>query len=210
MPIAAEKEDGTEVQAFLPEEVDAKVAEAVAAAQAEGKTALEVKEAELAEMKRLNAERGENFTQYSKMTEEQKKAFDANTTNLLKREEALLTEVDSLKTTISKKEETERSASKNGALAAIHGGKEDVKKNLEEQYALLTGMPETTQEEINARASAAARLAGIQIDPRNPLYVPMNGEAPKYKENKEFVETPEGTQAADMVRGAMGLPNPKK
>ncbi len=162
-------------------------------------------ETELAEAKRLIAERGENFTAYSKMSEEERKVYDANTTNLLKREENLLTELAGVKTTLAEKEEKEKTSLKTNALSNIHQGDEATKTKVEAEYALLTGMPETTQDEINARAQKAALLAGIQIDPRNPLYIPVNGEAPMHKDKKEFVETPEGTQAMDMVRDAMGI-----
>lgn len=203
------EKEGEEIEVFTADEVTAKANEAVEAAKAEATTALQAKEAELAEARKLLAEKNDNFQKYNEMTEEQKKAFDANTTNLLKRIDAATTEVETLKKTLSDKEVRERDSAKTGALSSFHGGKEDVKKVLEEKYALLAAMPETTQEEINARATAAARLAGISIDSRNPLYSPINGEAPRYKDTKEYVETPEGKEAAQLVRQAMGLPEPK-
>lgn len=173
-------------------------------------TNLSTKEAELGEVKRVLAEKGENFTAFSKMTEEQKKVFDVNTLNLLKREEVLMNELEGVKTTLAQKEEREKTSAKTNALNLIHQGDEATKKKVEDEYALLTGMPETTPDEINARARKAATLAGIQIDPRNPLYISVSGEAPKHDANKEYVETPEGSQAAEIVRKSMGLPEAKK
>lgn len=166
-------------------------------------------EADLAEARRINMERGNDFKAFSKMTEEEKKVYDANTLNLLRREENLTNQLTDLSTKLTDKEKKENDSAKNNALTNLHHGDEASKKLLEEKYALLTGMPETTAEEINAKAGAAAKLAGIQIDPRNPLYTQFNGEAPKYNADKQFVDTPAGAAAAAAVRAAMGLPEVK-
>lgn len=165
---------------------------------------------QLAEAQRISAEKGENFKKFSEMTAEERKVLDVNTINLLKREEQLSTEVSTLTTKLTEKEKRENESAKTNALSSIHHGEEVSKKLLEEKYALLTGMPETTPDEISARAKEAAKLAGIQIDPRNPFYTAINGEAPQYKPKEEFVETPKGAQAAAAVRDAMGLEQPKK
>lgn len=172
-------------------------------------TALTSAQTELADLKRINAERSNDFKSFSKMTEEEKKVYDANTINLLKREEALSNTVSDLTSKLTEKEKRENESAKTHALSSIHHGDEKSKTTLEEKYALLTGMPETTPEEISARAKEAAKLAGIQIDPRNPLYSPINGEAPQYKPKEEFVETPKGAQAAALAREALGLEQPK-
>ena len=74
------EKDGEEITVYTQQEVDT-------AKEAAIKEAIGAKEARIAELERLNAERAENFTAYSKMTEEEKKAYDANTVNLLKRDE---------------------------------------------------------------------------------------------------------------------------
>lgn len=165
---------------------------------------------ELETLRRVAAEKGENFKKFSQMSEEEKKVFDVNTINLLRREEQLSGEVNDLKTKLTDKEKKDNESAKSFALTNIHHNDEASKKLLEEKYALLSGMPETTPQEISARAKEAAKLAGIQIDPRNPLYSPMSGEAPQYKPKGEYVETPEGKTAADMVRSAMGITPPKQ
>lgn len=159
----------------------------------------------LGEVRRAQAEQGNNFKRYSQMTEEERKTHDANTTNLLKREEALQGQIADLTTKISDREKRDNASAKDNALSAIHHGNEESKKVLEEKYALLTGMPETTPAEIGARTREAAKLAGIMIDPRNPLYTPISGEAPQSGPNKEYVDTPEGKQATDMARAALGI-----
>lgn len=164
----------------------------------------------IAELERINATRGEDFKAYSKMSEEEKKVYDANTTNLLKNEEKLRNELSELGEKLTAKEKRENESAKTNALTSIHHDDEASKKILEEKYALLTGMPETTAQEIAARAKEAAKLAGIQVDPRNPLYIPVSGDAPSYKPKGEYVDTPSGKTAADMVRAAMGLPTSDK
>lgn len=160
----------------------------------------------LAEMQRVNAARGEDFKAYSKLSEEEKKVYDANTTNLMKQAEMLENKISELSTTISTKDKRDADAAKTHVLSSLHHGDEAAKTLLEEKYALLSAMPETTPQEIQARANEAAKLAGIQIDPRNPLYTSVNGEAPNYKPNSEYVDTPQGKTALDMARAAMNLP----
>lgn len=173
-------------------------------------TDLEKTKADLAELQRINATRGEDFKAYSKMTEEEKKVFDANTTNLLKNEEKLVNKIGELETKLTEKEKRDNDASKTSILTSIHHGNEEAKKILEDKYALLSAMPETTPQEIQARSMEAAKLAGIQIDPRNPIYTAISGDAPHYKETKDYVETAEGMQAAEMARAALGLPSQVK
>lgn len=173
-------------------------------------TTLQTKEAELTELQKLNATRGEDFKAYSKMSEEEKRVFDANTTNLLKNEEKLRTEITDLSTKLSDREKRDSETAKNTTLATIHLNNAETKKVLEEKYALLSAMPETTPQEIAARANEAAKLAGIVIDPRNPLYTQITGEAPNYKTNAEYVDSPEGKTALEMARAAMGVTPPKQ
>ena len=193
--IETTKEDGTIVKetVFTKDEYTAKEGE------------LSKVNEELEGLRKIAAEKGENIKKLSQMSEEEKKTYDANTINLLRREEALSTEISSLQTKLTDKEKKENESAKNHSLTSIHHGDEATKKLLEEKYGLLTGMPETTPQEIAARSREAAKLAGIQVDPRNPLYTPMNGEAPNYKPKTEYTDTPEGKTAVAMARAALGL-----
>lgn len=193
-----EKEDGSKEVVYSTEEYTAT------------ENVLKDTQAKLAELEKINATRGDDFKAYSKLSEEEKKAHDANTTNLLKNEEKLRNEISELTTKISDREKREADAVKNHAFSSVHHGDEASKKLIEEKYSLLTGMPESTSEEISARVGAAARLAGIVIDPRNPLYVAINGEAPNYKPNSEYVDTPTGKAALEASRAALGLKTDNK
>lgn len=197
MSIEIEKEDGTKEVVYSTEEYTAKDTEIT---DLKGK---------LTELERINATRSSDFTAYSKMSEEDKKAFDANTTNLLKNEETLRNQIADLTGKLSDKEKRDNDAAKNHAMSSIHHNDEKTKNLLEEKYALLAAMPENTPDDIAARTREAAKLAGIQIDPRNPMYTSFSGEAPQYKQNSEYVDTPDGKIAADMARKALGLSDNK-
>jgi len=173
-------------------------------------TDLKSLQTELEDVKKVNAEKTDNFKAFSKMTEEEKKVYDANTINLLKREEALTNQIGELTTKLSEKEQKEATSAKETAFKSVHLGNEDAKKVLEEKYALLSGMPESTAEEIGKRVLEAAKLAGIQIDTRNPLFQAFNGESPSYKKGEEFTDTQKGKMAMDAARVALGLPTDNK
>lgn len=183
--------DGKEIEVYTAEEV----------AQ---------KEAEIERLNRLVSEKTENFKKYNEMTKEEREMYDENTLNLIQRNDKLAEEVGGLKETLAQKEARERASAKEGVLKSIHHGVDDVKSKIEEKYAILAGMPEETPEQIQARAIEAAKLAGIAIDTRNPLYVPFTGEAPIYKEKNDYTETAEGKEAADLARQALGLPTTNK
>ena len=166
-------EDGSVINVYTDEEVAAK-------------------DAEIERLKQISVEKTENFRRYNEMTEEQRKAYSENELIFIKQNDQLQDKIKTLEETLVKKEERERQEKKMSVFQRFHGGNDEIKNKIDQEYSLLTGMPETTPEEISARAEKAARLAGIVIDTRNPIYQPINGEAPVYKENKEFTDTPEG------------------
>ena len=198
-----EIEEGKEVDVFTQEEVEARAKE-------EADKVAATKDAEIEHWKKVGAEKTENFKKYNEMTTEEKAAYDANTTNLLRRGDALEEELGSVKKTLAEKEQAEKDYLKNSTLKKIHADVPDVKEKVEKEYAILAGMPETTPEEVTARALAAAKLAGVTIDQRNPLYISIAGEAPNHKQSEQYTETPEGKEAARLAREAMGLPEPKQ
>lgn len=202
MPKMVEHE-GKEEEMYSAEEV---AAAAEARAKEEAAKVAAAKDTEIEGLKRINVEKTDNFKKFNEMTEEERKAYDANTLNLIKRGDQLADELASEKKVREEREKADREHMKTSTLKNIHAGSEEVKTKVEKHYAELSGMPETTQEEVNARAVAAARLAGITIDERNPLYQTFAGEAPKHTEKSEYIETPEGKEAARLAREAMGLP----
>lgn len=202
-PIEHTNEDGTVIKV-----VPVEVAEGFKTSAETATATITAKEGELAETKRLLAERSANFTKYNQLTEEQKKAFNENERNLMMRGDKLEEELAAMKETLGTKEKTERDSTKNSALTSVHKGDEKAKALLEKNYNNLA-MPEGTADEINARVAAAAVLSGIAVDAQSPLTAFVSGEAPKAKAGQDFVESPEGAQAAQMVRDAMGLATPK-
>lgn len=202
---------GEELTVFTEAEVKEQSTVAVEAAKKEimestGKTIAE-KEAEIQRLAKVSAEKTQNFKRYNEMTIEEKKVYDANTTELLKRDELRSKENEDLRNRLEEKEKREKESVKRSVIDSIHNNDEKIKKEVEKNYDMLAGMPETTPEEIHQRAIAAARLAGVQTDPRNPLYTAYSGEAPKSKPEKdpEFTETTRGKEAEELARQALNI-----
>lgn len=197
-----ENDKGEEVTVFTAEELEAAKKEVETNYQ---KTLAE-KEAEVEKLRKVSAEKTENFKKFNEMTEAEKAAYDANTTEFLKRTDAAVQKAEELERKLAEKEAIEREYNKNFVLNNFHKGDEKVKKEIEDNYAILAGMPENTPDEIAARATKAAQLAGIVTDPRNPIFTPFQGEAPKIKEEgKEFVDTDKGKEALELAKKALGI-----
>ncbi len=191
---------------YTADEMEAAKTEAVTAATTAKEDELKKVNEELAKVRQVNVDKTENFKKFRDLTEDEKKAYDENTLLLMKRADKLEEDLAKETTTRTERETRDRELNKTNALLAFHAGKDDIKKTLEEKYALLAAMPETTPQEINARAREAAKLAGISVESVNPLYQHVNGDAPVYREKKEYTESPEGKEAADLVRSALNLP----
>lgn len=204
--IKVENEDGKEIEAYTAEEVEAAKEAAKKEVADVNLKAIADKDIEIARLNKISAEKTENFKKYNQMTDDEKKAYDANTTELLKRNDLTQAELEEVKTKLAEKETKEKEYTKNSILKGLHNNDEKTKKTIEDNYSYLAGMPESTPEEIAARAGAAARLAGIQVDPRNPLYSAFSGEAPKPKEEgKEFSDTDKGKEAVELARSALNI-----
>lgn len=139
------------------------------------------KDKEIEDAKKLADERGENFTKYNE--------------KVVKTEE----ELGKLRKDLADKEAKEKETARTATAAQYHGNNDDLKKKIEDGYAALAGMPETTPIEIAARTEAAARLAGITVESRNPLYTPAYGEPPRPQATKakddEFLKSEKGIAA---------------
>ncbi len=186
------KDDGSVIP-VIPKEEYAKTTEELQKAQAEIET-----------LRRVSAEKTENFKRFNEMSEEERKAHSENEIILLKQLDQHSSELGSLKEKLEAKEKTEREYAKVKAISNIAGSKDEVKTALESAYANLA-MPEDTPDAIEARVQAAARLAGINVQSRNPLYAPISGEAPKFNPDAQFVDTPEGKSAVDAVLSSLGV-----
>lgn len=147
------------------------------------------KDAEIERLNVLNGEKTENFKKVNEKTEK------------------LEGDVNKLTETLAQKETRERESAKTVNGVRYHGNNEDLKKKVEDNYALLSGMPETTPEEIAARMTQAAVLSGINVAPLNPLNQPFSGEAPRIKpedakaKEDEFLKSEKGQAALK----AMGM-----
>jgi uncharacterized coiled-coil protein SlyX len=143
--------------------------------------------------------RGEDFSQMSKK---------------LEKVDEFEKKIGGLEQTLADKEKQEKINMKNSAFEKWHGGKEDLKTGIENAYAKLAGMPESTLEEVALRANEAAKLAGFSVDSRNPLYSGMSGEAPRPRVASESTEAKEAEFfASDRGQAALkaaGLSNPVK
>lgn len=201
-----EDENGNDVEVYTMEEVTVAKETALKEANESHTKTLAEKETEIARLNKVSAEKTENFKKYNQLTEEERKSYDANTTELIKRNDKTQDEIDELKTILANKEIKEKDFTKTTILKGFHNEDEKTKKSIEENYNYLAGMPETTNEEISVRAFAAARLSGITVDNRNPLYTGFSGEAPRLKpEGTSFTETDKGKEAADIVRNALNI-----
>jgi len=168
------------------------------------KEAYEKAQAEIENLRRVSAEKTENFKRFNEMTEDERKAHSENEIVLLKQLDQHATELGTLKEKLEAKEKTEREYAKVRAISNIAGSKDDVKTALETEYAKLA-MPEDTPDAIEARVQAAAKLAGITVNSRNPLYAPVSGEAPKFNPDAQYTDTTEGKAAVDAVLSSLGV-----
>lgn len=148
------------------------------------------KDAQIEEANKIARERGENFSRFND--------------KVAKTEE----ELAAMRTRLEEKEMQERTSARNNSAAKFHGNNDELKQKLDSSYEALAGMPEGTPEEIAGRMEAAARLAGINVQSRNPLYTPTYGEAPQQRQNEnkedEFLKSERGQQALK----AMGFEEP--
>lgn len=206
-----ENEEGVMETWYSPAELEQQKTEAIDAVKADSTKTIEEKDAEILRLNKVSAEKTDNFRKYNEMTEEERKAHTENEIIQIRRNDKLEEELGGVKKTLEEKEIRERDYAKTSVLKAFHGDKEEVKKVIEEKYAILSGMPETTPDEIRARATEAAKLAGINVNSQpNPLYQGFSGASPEYKEKTQFVETAEGEAAAQMVRDSLGITSPDK
>lgn len=145
------------------------------------------KEAEVASAKKLAEERGENFSKFNEKVEK------------------LEGELKTTRQTLEEKATRERDDAKTNFGMKFYGTNAELKATLEGKYAVLSGMPESNPQEIAARMTEAAKLAGINVGSQNPIYTPVYGEAPAPKapaaKADEFLKSERGVAA----QKAMGL-----
>lgn len=191
MPFKHINDDGTEVEAYSKEELDA-VSEKANALEKE-KADLEVK----------FAEQNQNFynlrnanKKLSEMTEEEKKKLSVVEQQLLQNQEEF-----------ANQRKKDLDASKEALFTSVAGNNPKMLEKLKEKYGLVQ-MPEGSVEEIKAKLSqvvpwAKAELGITETRPietiilapgQNPVITPMD-------EGKSFADTPEAKVAETALFG---------
>lgn len=197
MPVKTTKEDGTEVDAFLPEEVEAQKTEAVAAA----KTELEAAQKEVADLKRVSAEKTENFKKLNEMTEVERASFTAKEIEAMKRVEAAEAKATALETKYNEDTQARIKTDTEKALERYHGGDPKLKAELEKNFNLIN-LPGTDTSTIQERARLAATMTAGSSGRPNPLMSPMNGSGPRTvdrSKTEEFLKSDKAKTAFEMM-----------
>lgn len=189
MPTKVTKEDGTEVEAFLPEEVEAQKAE------------LEAAQKEVEALRRVSAEKTENFKKLNEMTEAERATFSAKEIENMKRIEAAESRATALEGKINEDTKTRVENDTKAALERYHGGDPKLKEALEKNFKIIN-LEGTDTETINERARLAASMYTGQSGRPNPLMSPMNGSSPmRIDQNKtdEFLKSDKAKKAYEMM-----------
>lgn len=197
MPIKATKEDGTEFDALLPEEVEAQKAEAIATAQGELKAAKE----EVEKYKKVSAEKTESFKKLNEMTEAEKGAMTAKELEDKKRFEASEARANALEEKINIDTKTRIEKDTANALAKYHGGDPKLKEQLEKNFNMIN-LAGTDTEAIVERARLAKNMLVGQSGGMSPLMAPMNGSGPRAvdkSKREEFLASEKAQKAMDLM-----------
>lgn len=147
--------------------------------------------------------RDNKIQELEKALEEQKKISEEKTGNFKQFNEKtvkLEDELNSLRTVLNEKEIREKTSFKEIGFEKIARGNEDLKKILQEKYDLLS-MPDSTQQDIDARIKSAAMLAGVNTNVVNPLNINPVGEAPNNSQHSDDFLKSEKGQAALKAMG---------
>jgi chromosome segregation ATPase len=138
---------------------------------------------------------GEKRKKLAEMTEEEKSKLTAEETRLRKVEEDLEARGKEIET------RTRLEIRREESLRRYTGGDAEVQKKIDAELSVLN-MPETTPEEIEAKVSKAARLAGLTGSGTPSLSI-GGGEGPTHTEvKKKFPETEQGKQTYKQMFGA--------
>lgn len=196
MPIKYTNEEGEEVETLSPEEIAAKDKE-IADAKAEAETA----KIEAANARRVASEQTQNFKKVNEMSEVEKAKFSAEQLEVIKRAEIAEAKAAALETDINTEKTKRIDNDKNGALARYHGGNAELKRQLEENYAIIN-LEGTDTETIQKRAKLAADMIKGSMGSGNPLMANLNGGSPRIKDQtktEEFMKSEKAKQAQRLM-----------
>ncbi len=166
--------EGQEIEVFTAEELAAKAAEVETTKNAELATA----NAEVERLKKVSAEKTENFKKLNEMTEAEKAAMSAKQIEDLKRIEAAESKAQALEDKINNDTKSRVEKDIETALAKYHGGDEKLKEQLKKNFDLIN-LQGTDTETIQERAKLAADMEKGKLGRINPLHSGFGGSAPK-------------------------------
>lgn len=186
--------NGEEVEVFTQEELEAQKIEAQKAIQDE----LTSIKGEYDKLQRIHAEQATNFKRLRDMTEEEKAKLSAEQIELRKMAEKAMEENEALKGSLENERKTALEQKKESLIKGIVGDDAELRTKLESEFGALS---ETLS--LEDRVKKAAVLVGVNPNPVNPLYMGMNGEAPKSKdpkdEKEEFLTSERAKQAMEYM-----------
>lgn len=185
-----------EIEVFTPDEVAAKDA-----AMAEKETALATANGELEKERRVSAEKSDNIKRLRDMSDEEKSKLSQEQIEQRKIAEKALDEAESAKAELKKEREEKENLKKENFLERFSGGNADLRKKLEENFNIIDSGKEP---DLEKRMGAAAAMAGINMNPKNPLTQEIFGQAPTEKQKSEKDDFLKGDKAAAAFK-AMGI-----
>lgn len=139
-------DEGNEEVVFTQAEIEAQIAEKEAALKAEFEKQLAEKDAHV-------KEKLDQFQQAKKSVDIEKEEINSKVAEAMRMAEEA-------KTTVAQARESELNARKEAIIVSLTGNDPVLRKKIEDEYSILS-LPASTPEEINARVTKAASMAGI-------------------------------------------------
>jgi len=205
MPFKVEVE-GKEVEGFYPEEVEARVQEAIKPHMTAAETAkadAEAARAEAEKYKRVSMEKTENFKRYKDMTEEEKGKLTAEQTEAIKRADAAEAKAAEAEAKVTEFTTKSLESLKNKIIREKSGGDADLQKKLEENWNLIN-LEGNDEETFQKRGDLAFNMLGLAKPKTSPFNRMGLGDAPPVKGEK-FTETDKGKAAEAVLDQQLGI-----
>lgn len=194
MPIKVENpEDGSEIEVFTKEELEAQKQQAIEEAVKPIEEKYSHTTAEYERLQKIHAEQATNFKRLRDMTEEEKSKLTAEQIEARKIAEAALAENEALRASIEADKKAAADAKREALLTHYAGHDKELRAKIEANAGLLSeSVP------LEQRIEYAAKLSGV-AQTINPLTQPFSGEPPRPKtakdDKEEFLESERAKQA---------------
>lgn len=185
-----------EIEVYTTEELNARATEIETAKAAEIETA----KAEAEKYKRVASEQTTNFKKLNEMSAEERAGLSTEKLEALKRAEAAEARVTALEEGIKTETQTRIKTDTDNALAKFHGGNEELKKILEDNFKVIALEGNDTAT-IQKKAEMAANMyRGSQEGKKNPLFASMSGNGPSHKDKTKSAEFLESDKAKEAMK----------